>query len=114
MLSPICGWSRAVPGWMIERFPANPSSESAAATWNASVRSATSFRTSAPRPSETPFAPISASASFAASSIGSSPTPASASPPRSIWPSTSARPIPISTLPMSDISERSPWPTEPI
>ena len=41
------------------------------------------------------------------------PGAASASSPGAVSPSYSAQPRPISTLPMSAISDRSPWPTEP-
>ena len=78
-----------------------------------SIRSAASTRTSEPRPIVTPLALISPSASFGPSVIGSIPARRSASSPGSVSPSYSAQPRPISTLPMSAISDRSPCPTEP-
>ena len=61
----------------------------------------------------TPLALISPSASFGPSVIGSIPARRNASSPCSVSCPYSAHPRPISTLPMSDISERSPCPTEP-
>ena len=79
-----------------------------------SIRSAASTSTSEPRPIVTPLELISASASLGlerdrrrSRRAAAPPSPCSVSPPYS------AQPRPISTLPMSAISDRSPWPTEP-
>ena len=78
-----------------------------------SSRSAPSIRTSEPRPIVTPLEAISPSASLGPSDSGASPARSSASSPRITSPPYSAQPRPITTLPMSAISDRSPWPTEP-
>ena len=111
--SPLCGRARAAAGWITDRLAAKASKLSAAAICMLSIRSAASTRTSEPRPIVTPLALISPSASLGPSVIASSPARASASAPRSVSPSYSAQPRPISTLPMSAISDRSPCPTEP-
>ena len=99
---------------MTERLAANASKLSAAAICMLSTSSAASTSTSDPRPMVTPLALIRPSASFGPRLIGSIPARASASSPGSVSPSYSAQPRPIRTLPMSAISDRSPWPTEPI
>ncbi len=111
--SPLWGRARAAAGWITERLAANASKVSAAAICMLSIRSAASLRTSDPRPTVTLLALISPKASFGPSAIVSIRARARASSPGSVCPSYSAQPRPISTLPMSAISDRSPCPTDP-
>ena len=99
---------------MTDRLAANASKLSAAAICMLSMRSAASTSTSDPRPIVTPLELISPSASLGPSAIGSRPARASACSPGRVSPSNCAQPRPIRTLPMSAISDRSPWPTDPI
>ncbi len=93
--------------------PPKASSESAAVTSKASRRSATSARTSEPWPIVTPLALMSASPSLAFSRMGSRPAALRASAPGILRPSYSASPRPMRTCPISAISARSAWPTDP-